>query len=158
MEASPDKEDIANFANTRRDYDFTMRTIQCFQKLTARRLNCIEELARQNRREQSAMGRMPAAVFHAAHSQDAETLRKCAHEPCRCLVPSTQEYCGAYCSRADDVENTELQCDCGHEMCTVERAHRLSAACIEGQGVAGDGKAAGRAAVPPQSNRGRFAN
>jgi hypothetical protein len=50
--------------------------------------------------------------------RDAVPLRKCAHGPCRCLVPSTQEYCSDYCSDADDVENAEIHCGCDHLHCT----------------------------------------
>jgi len=74
--------------------------------------------------------------------RDAESLRKCAHEPCQCLVPVTQEYCSAYCSNADDVENADLRCDCGHLDCdqlaaSFIKAHQFSAACNQGRGMAG---------------------
>lgn len=52
--------------------------------------------------------------------RDAESLRKCAYEPCQCLVPAAQEYCSVYCSNADDVENAELQCDCCHDNCSSD--------------------------------------
>jgi hypothetical protein len=51
--------------------------------------------------------------------QDAGTLHKCANESCECLVPLTEEYCSAYCSDADDVDGTELICDCGHDHCAL---------------------------------------
>jgi len=90
--------------------------------------------------------------------RDAESLYKCAHEPCQCLVRPAQEYCSAYCSDADDVENTELQCDCGHGKCVPKRAHCLFAACIEDQGSAVNSTAAGRAVVMPQNSSRSFAN
>jgi hypothetical protein len=90
--------------------------------------------------------------------RDAEGMRKCSHEPCQCLVPSTQEYCSAYCSVADDVDNTEFQCDCGHGKCVHKRARRLFVACIEGQGNAENRMAAGRTDVLPQDNSRNFAN
>ena len=52
--------------------------------------------------------------------KDAGTMHKCANEPCHCLVPSTEEYCCAYCSDADDVDGTELLCDCGHDDCALK--------------------------------------
>ena len=48
---------------------------------------------------------------------DVENLRKCAHEPCECVVSSTQDYCSVYCSEADNVEKTETECHCGHDAC-----------------------------------------
>jgi hypothetical protein len=90
--------------------------------------------------------------------RNAESLRKCAHEPCQCLVPPAQEYCSVYCSDADDVDNTELHCDCGHSECVPKRAHHLFAVCIEGQGGAVNNTVAGRAAVIPQDNFRSFAN
>jgi len=54
------------------------------------------------------------------------TQRKCAHEPCACLIPSTQEYCSAYCSEADDVEKAEFLCACCHENCMLGCSCNLS--------------------------------
>jgi hypothetical protein len=51
--------------------------------------------------------------------QKTGTQRKCAHGPCRCTVSATKEYCSDYCSRADDVEEAETQCGCGHKSCTA---------------------------------------
>lgn len=90
--------------------------------------------------------------------RDEESMRKCAHEPCQCLVPFTQEYCSINCSDADDVENTEFQCNCGHGKCAPKRAHCLFATCIEGQSIARNGTASGHAAVIPQDNFRNFAN
>ena len=53
------------------------------------------------------------------NSRDEEILLKCAHEPCLCMVKPSEEYCSAYCSTADDVEEIELQCDCGHDPCAL---------------------------------------
>jgi hypothetical protein len=92
------------------------------------------------------------------NTRDAESLRKCAHGPCQCLVPLTQEYCSTYCSDADDVDNTELHCDCGHGECVPKRTHRLFTACIEGQGRAVNSTASGRAVVLPQDSSRSFAN
>jgi hypothetical protein len=92
------------------------------------------------------------------NTRDVESLNKCAHELCQCLVPLAQEYCSAYCSDADDVENTDLQCDCGHGKCMPKRAHCLFAACIEGQGSAVNSTATGREAVMPQDHFRSFAN
>jgi hypothetical protein len=52
--------------------------------------------------------------------RDAGARHKCAHGPCRCMVPSTQEYCSDYCSDADDVEKAEVQCGCGHDHCALK--------------------------------------
>jgi hypothetical protein len=49
--------------------------------------------------------------------KDVARWRKCAHEQCRCEVPDTQEYCGDYCSDADDVSEIVLQCACEHAAC-----------------------------------------
>jgi len=49
---------------------------------------------------------------------DVESMRKCAHEQCQCLVPLTEEYCSDYCSDADDVSEIVLQCACEHTPCT----------------------------------------
>ena len=49
-----------------------------------------------------------------------EESRKCAHEPCKCLVQGTDEYCSAYCMTADDVDEVELNCDCGHARCALD--------------------------------------
>jgi hypothetical protein len=48
-----------------------------------------------------------------------ERFHKCAHEQCECMVPPAEEYCSAYCSTADDVEEIEIQCDCGHDSCAL---------------------------------------
>ena len=53
------------------------------------------------------------------NTRDEERVRKCAHEPCACMVQPSEEYCSAYCSTADDVEETEIQCDCGHDSCAL---------------------------------------
>ncbi len=94
--------------------------------------------------------------------KDAESMHKCAHVPCQCLVPPAQEYCSAYCSEADDVEYTEHHCDCYHgkcaSQCAPKREHRLFAACIEGQGSAVSSMATGHAMVVPHDSSRSFAN
>jgi len=81
--------------------------------------------------------------------RNAERIRKCAYEPCQCLVPLSQEYCSAFCSDADDVENNELQCNCGHGKCVSKRTHRIFAVCIEDKSRAVNSTASGRADVMP---------
>jgi hypothetical protein len=54
-------------------------------------------------------------------STDIESHHKCANEQCQCQIPITQEYCGDYCSDADDVDKVELQCECKHAPCALNR-------------------------------------
>jgi hypothetical protein len=51
-----------------------------------------------------------------------EGLRKCPHESCACLIYREQEYCSAHCSIATHAEASEIECDCGHHNCALERA------------------------------------
>ena len=51
---------------------------------------------------------------------NAKDERKCAFVPCRCLVVGPQIYCSDYCSDADDVGETEIQCDCKHPPCALD--------------------------------------
>jgi hypothetical protein len=37
----------------------------------------------------------------------------------KCTVTSEQSYCSDYCSEADDVQETEIQCDCKHAPCDL---------------------------------------
>lgn len=62
---------------------------------------------------------------------DAEGKRKCAHEQCRCEVPSGQKYCGDYCSGAEKIHEIELQCDCGHSACALDAAEAAGEARAE---------------------------
>ena len=59
---------------------------------------------------------------------DKESLRKCSHKLCTCIVRENQEYCSPSCSAADDVEKNELQCASGHQLCTVNSWRHPSAA------------------------------
>jgi hypothetical protein len=51
---------------------------------------------------------------------DVDNTRKCAHEQCQCQVLSDEEYCSAYCSDADDVEEVEIECNCEHPPCALD--------------------------------------
>jgi hypothetical protein len=44
--------------------------------------------------------------------------KRCAHEPCRCLVPHGQEYCDESCRDAGR-EEVEIACGCGHPRCPL---------------------------------------
>jgi hypothetical protein len=44
--------------------------------------------------------------------------RKCAHLPCRCLVQSSDKYCGEACKEAGSKE-VEIACQCDHEPCPL---------------------------------------
>lgn len=46
----------------------------------------------------------------------SENLMKCAHDSCRCLVETEDEFCSASCAEAKD---TGSPCGCGHSDCTV---------------------------------------
>jgi hypothetical protein len=43
---------------------------------------------------------------------------KCAHLPCRCLVQSSDKYCGEACKEAGSKE-VEIACQCDHEPCPL---------------------------------------
>jgi len=43
---------------------------------------------------------------------------KCSHLPCRCLVQSSDKYCGEACKEAGSKE-VEIACQCGHEPCPL---------------------------------------
>jgi hypothetical protein len=58
---------------------------------------------------------------------DAESKQKCAYEECQCEVPFGQEYCSDYCSEADEVGETELQCDCKHAPCALDASEANAA-------------------------------
>jgi hypothetical protein len=36
------------------------------------------------------------------NTRDDERRRKCAHEPCLCMVQLPEEYCSAYCETSDE--------------------------------------------------------
>jgi hypothetical protein len=44
--------------------------------------------------------------------------RNCAHLPCRCLVQSSDKYCGEACKEAGSKE-VEIACQCDHEPCPL---------------------------------------
>ena len=50
---------------------------------------------------------------------DSETLMKCAHPSCQCLVEDEQQYRSSACSKADGAARGP--CMCGHRGCTAER-------------------------------------
>jgi len=43
---------------------------------------------------------------------------KCAHLPCRCLVPSSDKYCSDSCKEAGSKE-VEIACQCDHKSCPL---------------------------------------
>jgi metallothionein len=45
--------------------------------------------------------------------------KKCAHSECRCMVSREEKYCSDYCKDAQDVGDTEIQCDCKHPPCEL---------------------------------------
>jgi hypothetical protein len=52
---------------------------------------------------------------------NTETLIKCTHPPCQCLVEPEQRFCSVACSSADG--SSRGPCRCGHEGCIA--AERL---------------------------------
>ena len=51
---------------------------------------------------------------------DVESTHKCAYDQCQCQISSTLTYCSAYCTDADDVEETEIECNCEHPPCVLD--------------------------------------
>jgi hypothetical protein len=51
---------------------------------------------------------------------DAKAQHKCAHEQCMCQISTAQEYCSEFCAEADDLDEVELQCACGHPACSID--------------------------------------
>ena len=90
--------------------------------------------------------------------QDAETMHKCANEPCECLVPSTEEYCSAYCSDADDVDGTDLICRCGHDSCALNERFNDPRLVTRSEASRETASLPGRTAARPQDNSRSFAN
>jgi hypothetical protein len=43
---------------------------------------------------------------------------KCKRIPCRCEVPSGQDYCGQICRDAGE-NDVEIACECGHPACPL---------------------------------------
>jgi hypothetical protein len=50
----------------------------------------------------------------------SETLIKCTHPPCRCLVEAEQKFCSSVCASARGA--TREPCMCEHEGCVGEHA------------------------------------
>lgn len=48
----------------------------------------------------------------------SETLVKCAHPPCQCLVEAEQKFCSANCENADG--SARVPCLCDHDGCVGE--------------------------------------
>ena len=51
---------------------------------------------------------------------NTEEQPKCAYTWCRCIVAKAGSYCSDYCSEAEDVHETEIQCDCKHAPCALD--------------------------------------
>ncbi len=51
---------------------------------------------------------------------DVESTHKCAYDQCQCQISSTQAYCSADCTDADDVEEVEIECNCEHPSCVLD--------------------------------------
>jgi len=50
----------------------------------------------------------------------SETLMKCTHPPCQCLVDvDQQQFCSPACARA--MGATQLPCSCGHAGCVGDQ-------------------------------------
>jgi hypothetical protein len=52
-------------------------------------------------------------------SMNTQGQDKCAYSRCKCIVGTRQKYCSDYCADADDVQETEIQCDCKHAPCAL---------------------------------------
>ena len=52
----------------------------------------------------------------------SENLMKCAHDPCRCLVETEDEFCSEFCSTAKEKRNET--CACGHSECSLSEQRR----------------------------------
>jgi hypothetical protein len=50
---------------------------------------------------------------------NAQGQQKCGYSACQCTVTGGQRYCSDYCSEANDVQETEIQCDCKHAPCAL---------------------------------------
>jgi hypothetical protein len=90
--------------------------------------------------------------------QEGENLRTCANEPCHCLVPPTEEYCSAYCSDADDVDGTELVCNCGHDNCALNERFDYPQIAMRTKALRETARLPGSTARLPQDNSRSFAN
>jgi hypothetical protein len=50
---------------------------------------------------------------------NTQSQGKCAYSRCQCIVGTKEKYCCDYCADADDVQETEIQCDCKHVPCSI---------------------------------------
>jgi hypothetical protein len=66
-----------------------------------------------------------------------ESMHKCAFEQCQCQIPFTEEYCSDSCSDADDVAEVEIQCNCEHSSCGLERMRVGLTAAAEANAIRG---------------------
>jgi hypothetical protein len=48
----------------------------------------------------------------------SETLVKCAHPPCQCLVEEEQKYCSSACAKPDGASRGS--CMCAHAGCIAQ--------------------------------------
>ncbi len=48
----------------------------------------------------------------------SETLTKCAHSPCQCLVDAEQQFCSSSCASVRG--SARVPCVCGHPVCVGE--------------------------------------
>ena len=56
-----------------------------------------------------------------------DTMEKCAHESCVCMVGKDGEfgkYCSAHCQDAKDL--AEIRCECGHAGCAADANRQTS--------------------------------
>lgn len=48
---------------------------------------------------------------------------KCGHDGCHCLIDKNSgqfgKYCSEHCEQADDMDTTEIHCDCKHLACAA---------------------------------------
>lgn len=50
----------------------------------------------------------------------SETLKKCAHPPCECLVEAGEKFCGSACAN-EPASAPKSSCFCGHVGCAEGR-------------------------------------
>jgi hypothetical protein len=55
-----------------------------------------------------------------SNATDSESVRKCAHEQCKCQVVPGERFCSSYCKDAAEIEEVELQCACEHAPCELD--------------------------------------
>ncbi len=49
----------------------------------------------------------------------SETLMKCAHPPCQCLLEAEQQFCGSSCASVRG--SARVPCMCGHPGCVGDQ-------------------------------------